>query len=292
MIDLSRMNGVRVDPEARRAYVGGGSSWAALDAATAPHGLAVSVGRSATPGSPGSPSAAAWAGSSRSRDSAATTWWRPRWSPRTAGSSPPPRTPSPTCSGRCAGPGPTSAWSTELVFALHEVDPMAHLGFFCWAPEDAAEPFAFAREHLFALPDSIGALVVGLSAPRPRSCRRAPGQAGFAVLVGGLGRSGRACRGHRTASWPRRRCSSWSRRSRTSALQQLIDATEPWGIRAYDKGINLDDLSDEAIAVFLDWVSASRGRCRSRRSSRCAASPEGTPTRPPRSAAPAARAGP
>src|SRR5215218_1938064 len=41
MIDLSRMNDVRVDPEGRRAYVGGGATWAALDAATAPHGLAL-----------------------------------------------------------------------------------------------------------------------------------------------------------------------------------------------------------------------------------------------------------
>ncbi len=41
MIDLSRLDGVRIDPEARRAYVGGGASWAAVDGATAPHRLAV-----------------------------------------------------------------------------------------------------------------------------------------------------------------------------------------------------------------------------------------------------------
>src|SRR5688500_7471073 len=39
MVDLSRMNGVRLDSEARRAHVDGGASWAAVDAATAPHGL-------------------------------------------------------------------------------------------------------------------------------------------------------------------------------------------------------------------------------------------------------------
>src|SRR3954470_9250683 len=41
MIDLSCLSDVRVDPEARRAYVGGGATWAAVDAATAAHGLAV-----------------------------------------------------------------------------------------------------------------------------------------------------------------------------------------------------------------------------------------------------------
>ena len=41
MIDLSKMNDVRVDPSARRVTVGAGASLADLDAATAPHGLAV-----------------------------------------------------------------------------------------------------------------------------------------------------------------------------------------------------------------------------------------------------------
>jgi FAD/FMN-containing dehydrogenase len=67
MIDLSRMNGVRIDADAKRALVGGGAAWAALDAATAEHGLAVSAGRSVTPVSPASPSAVAWVGSPPSR---------------------------------------------------------------------------------------------------------------------------------------------------------------------------------------------------------------------------------
>src|SRR3954454_8731841 len=41
MLDLSRLADVRVDPDTRRAHVGGGATWAAVDAATAPHGLAV-----------------------------------------------------------------------------------------------------------------------------------------------------------------------------------------------------------------------------------------------------------
>ena len=42
------------------------------------------------------------------------------------------------------------------------------------------------------------------------------------------------------------------------ALQHMLDDTAPWGIRSYDKGINLDELSDEVIDVILDWVPRKR----------------------------------
>ena len=44
VIDLSRMNEVAVDPEARLARAGGGATWADIDAATQPHGLAAPGG--------------------------------------------------------------------------------------------------------------------------------------------------------------------------------------------------------------------------------------------------------
>ena len=44
MIDLTRMNGVRVDPEGQRAWVQGGAVLGALDAATQPFGLATTAG--------------------------------------------------------------------------------------------------------------------------------------------------------------------------------------------------------------------------------------------------------
>src|SRR4051794_1374948 len=165
MIDLSRMNGVRVDPEARRASVGGGATWAALDAATAPHGLAVVGGTVSHTGvagltlSGGMGWLLAQQGLSCDNLVEATLVTADGRVVTASERS------QPELFWGLRGAGANFGVVTELVFALHEVDPMAHLGFFFWAPEDAAAPFALARDHLFALPDSIGALVVGLSAP-------------------------------------------------------------------------------------------------------------------------------
>jgi FAD/FMN-containing dehydrogenase len=50
VIDLSRMNGVRVDAAARRATVGGGAVWADVDHETQVHGLATTGGLVSTTG--------------------------------------------------------------------------------------------------------------------------------------------------------------------------------------------------------------------------------------------------
>ena len=50
MIDLSLLKDVEVDPQAGTARVGGGCTWAEVDAATQPHGLAVPCGIISTTG--------------------------------------------------------------------------------------------------------------------------------------------------------------------------------------------------------------------------------------------------
>jgi FAD/FMN-containing dehydrogenase len=50
VVDLRRLNGVTVDPALGTARVGGGATWADVDRATQPHGLATTGGRVSTTG--------------------------------------------------------------------------------------------------------------------------------------------------------------------------------------------------------------------------------------------------
>jgi hypothetical protein len=258
MIDLSRMNGVRVDAEARRAYVGGGARWETVDAATAPHGLAVVGGTVSHTGVAGLTL------------SGGMGWLTPRQGlscdnllaatlvtadGRVVTAS---EDDEPDLFWALRGAGTNFGVVTELVFQLHEVDPMAHLGFFFWRPEDAAGPLAFARDHLFSLPDSLGALIAGLSAPpEPFVPAELHGAPGIAILVAGWGDPAE----HAAAVEPLRGRGAvveFVTPIPYVALQHMLDATAPWGIRAYDKGINLDELTDEVIDVILDWIPRKR----------------------------------
>jgi hypothetical protein len=254
MIDLSRMNGVQVDSEARRAYVGGGARWETVDAATAPHGLAVVGGTVSHTGVAGLTL------------SGGMGWLTPRLGLSCDNLV---ATTLVTADGRVVtaseenepdlfwavrGAGTNFGVVTELVFQLHEVDPMAHLGFFLWRSQDAAGPLAFARDYLFSLPDSLGALIAGLSAPpQPFVPAELHGAPVIAILVAGWGDPAE----HAAAVEPLRgrgAAVEFVTPIPYVALQHMLDDTAPWGIRAYDKGINLDELSDEVIDVILDWM--------------------------------------
>jgi FAD/FMN-containing dehydrogenase len=252
MIDLSRMNDVQVDPDARCAYVGAGASWAAVDAETARHRLAVVGGTVSHTGVAGLTltGGMGWLTSQQGlacdnliaatlvtadgRTVTATDQTEPdlMWALR--------------------GAGTNFGVVTQFVFALHEVDPMANLGLFFWPVDDAAGPLAFAREYLFQLPQNMGALVAALSAPpEPFVPEQHHGAPGVAVLVANWG----SAEEHAAAIAPLREHRPLFELVAPMpyvALQQMLDNAEPWGIHAYAKSLNFDDLPDEAIAILLD----------------------------------------
>jgi FAD/FMN-containing dehydrogenase len=251
VIDLSRLDGVRVEPAARRAHVGGGATWAAVDAATAEHGLAVTGGTVSHTGVAGLTlgGGVGWLmsrqGLSCDNLVAATLVTADG---RTVTVS---EDEHPELLWGLRGAGTNFGVVTELVFALHEVDPMANLGLFFWRPEDAAAPLRFARDHLFDLAPEMGALIAGLSAPpEPFVPTELQGAPGFAVLVVSWG----SAEEHAAAVEPlRSRGPAFELVTPVPyvALQQMLDPGSPWGVRAYDKSLNFDELSDEVIELLV-----------------------------------------
>lgn len=153
------------------------------------------------------------------------------------------------------GAGANFGVVTEFVFGLHEVDPMANLGLFFWRPEDAREPFRFARDYLFELPAGVAGLVSAMSAPpAPFVPAEYHGAPGFAVLLSNWG----SAEDHAAAIAPlRERAPLFELVTPIPhvALQQMLDDTTPWGIRGYEKAVNLTEMSDAAIDVILRAVS-------------------------------------
>ena len=255
MIDLTPMKAVRVDPAAKRATCGGGTTWGELDGATQEHGLAVPGGFVSHTGVAGLTLGGGFGWLSRtagltadnlvaaevvladgtvvraSDDADADLFWALR------------------------GGGGNFGVVTSFEFALHEVGPLVNLALFFFVPDDGGAMFRFARDFVRALPDENGALLAALSAPPepfvPADFHFAPV---YALGVVGFG----SAEAHAAAVAPVRDALTPAFELVTpipyTALQQMFNGSAPWGVLAYEKALYLHDLSDGAIDVLLRRV--------------------------------------
>jgi FAD/FMN-containing dehydrogenase len=140
MVDLSPLREVRVDPQRRRAVVGGGCRWADLDGATQAHGLAVPGGVISHTGVAGLTlgGGMGWLtrqfGLSCDNLAAAEVVLVDGRRVRATADE------HPDLFWAIRGGGGNFGVVTEFEFALHEVGPEVHLGMFFWAQDDSVAP--------------------------------------------------------------------------------------------------------------------------------------------------------
>jgi len=256
MIHLGGMNGVTVDPAARRAKCGGGATWADVDAATQQHGLATPGGFISHTGVAGLTlgGGIGWltrkAGLSCDNLVAAEVVTADSRIVRAS------KDENPDLFWALRGGGGNFGVVTSFEFALHPVGPLVNLGLFFFGLENGPQALRFAREFIPTLPEeSTGFLGIGLSAPPapfvPEQYRFRPGHA---LLVVGFG----SAEEHAAIVAPIRKAVTPLFELVTPipfvALQQMFNESATWGLLGYEKALYLDELSDAAIAVIGEHV--------------------------------------
>ncbi len=255
MIDLSRMNSVVVDPESRRARVGGGALLADLDAATQQHGSAVPAGVVGHTGVGGLTLGGGMGWLTRrfgltidhlqSAEIVTADGEIRRVSAEQ----------HPDLFWAIRGGGGNFGVVTEFEFDLVQVGPMVQVGLVFWGLDQGREVLRLAREVMASLPLDLNIIIAALnSPPAPFVPEEHHGRPGYAFVVVGLG----SPEDHAELLDRIRRQLPpvWEFASPMPyvALQQLLDEANAWGFHNYEKGTYLEELTDEAIEVVVEHL--------------------------------------
>ncbi|HEY0620181.1 MAG TPA: FAD-binding oxidoreductase [Kribbella sp.] len=255
MIDLSLLNQVTVDPEAKRALVGGGALLGELDAATQEHGLATPAGMISHTGVAGLTLGGGMGWLSRKHGLSIDNLVSAQVVTADGQIQRAAEDENPDLLWAIRGGGGNFGVVTEFEFRLHEVGPIVQYGMLFWDIAQGPEVLRLAREVIAKLPRELNILIGGVNAPPvpfvPEQYHYKPG---YALVITGFSTTEeheQTMAEIRTALPP---LFEFATPMPYTALQQLLDEANAWGFHAYDKGIYLDDFSDEAIQVITDQM--------------------------------------
>jgi FAD/FMN-containing dehydrogenase len=248
VIDLSLMNQVRVDAEARRAVVAGGALLGDVDAATQAHGLAVPAGLVSHTGVGGLTLGGGMG-------------WLTRVGGLTIDNLVSARVVTADGEARVASPEENADlfWAirggggnfgvvTEFEFALHEVGPMVSFAMLFWSLDDGPAMLRHARGVIDTLPDDVNVMVGGLNAPpAPFVPEQHQLQPGYVAIVVGTGAPERHADVVAALAAGVPTLFEFATPMPFVELQKMLDEANGWGLHCYDKGCYVDALSDEVI---------------------------------------------
>jgi FAD/FMN-containing dehydrogenase len=255
MIDLSTMKAVTVDAGAQRARCGGGATWADLDAATQEHGLAVPGGVVSHTGVAGLTLGGGIGWLSRKHGLSCDNLVSARVVTADASVLTASASENADLHWALRGGGGNFGVVTEFEFQLHPVGPMVNAGLFFWPVEAGADAVSHIRSVIAGLPADAGALIIGVNAPPlPFIAEEHHFKPGYMLAIVGWN----SPEEHAAMVSPARENLTPLFEFITplpyTMLQQMIDASAPWGILAYEKACYLDELTDGAIAVIAEQL--------------------------------------
>jgi FAD/FMN-containing dehydrogenase len=144
---------------------------------------------------------------------------------------------------------------TEFTFRLHEVGPLVNMGLLFWPLDQGTEALTLIRDTLATLPSGISALIAsGLSAPPapfvPEQYHFTPGHALILAGFGSAEDHAAVVEEVRSTLPP---LFDFVTPMPFTALQSMLDEAAPPGILAYERALFLDELTDDAIAVIVEY---------------------------------------
>jgi FAD/FMN-containing dehydrogenase len=248
VIDLSAMNSVRVDPEARRAYVGPGAVWGDVDHETQAHALATTGGLVSTTGVAGFTLGGGIGWLMRAHGLACDNLVGADVVTADGGLVHASETENAELLWGLRGGGGNFGIVTQFEFALHPVGPILYAGLIFFSAEHDAQLMRLFREWAPGAPDEITAALNLTSAPPlpvvPEEWHGKKVIALIAVSTGPVDEAERHFRSFREAAEP---VADLLGPMPYMAMQTLIDPLWPKGIHAYFKATNLAQLDDELI---------------------------------------------
>jgi FAD/FMN-containing dehydrogenase len=255
MVDLSRMNAVTVDPETRRARSGGGALLADLVAAAQEHGLALPVGAVSHTGVGGLTLGGGMGWLTRKHGLTMDNLISAEVVLADGGVVRASADEHPDLFWALRGGGGNFGVVTEFEFALHPVGPMIEFGMLFWGLDQGADALRAAREIAGSLPDGVNVIIGALNAPpAPFVPQQHQLQPGYAVLIAGFHgeQEHRAVLDRFRSAVP----PLWEVATPMPyvVLQQLVDESNAWGQYYYDKGLYLEDLTDDVIEALVEHV--------------------------------------
>ena len=255
MIDLSLLNEVTVDPAAKLGRAGGGALLGQLDAAAQEFGLATPAGMVSHTGVGGLTLGGGMGWLTRkyglsidnlvSVEVVTADGQIRRASDQE----------NPDLFWAIRGGGGNFGVVTEFEFRLHEAGPMIQFGLAFWDLDRGADVLRMAREVIAKLPDEVNIVVGAVNAPpAPFVPAEHHFKPGYALIVPGFGSAEEHAQVMEEIRSTVPPLFEFESPMPYVALQQMLDEANGWGFHAYDKGVYLDDFTDEAIQVITEHV--------------------------------------
>jgi FAD/FMN-containing dehydrogenase len=248
VIDLSAMTGVRIDPSSRRAYVGGGATWASVDHESQAQGLATTGGLVSSTGVGGYTLGGGIGWLMRKYGLACDNLVGADVVTADGQLVHASESENPDLFWGLRGGGGNFGVVTQFELALHPVGPLVHAGPIFYPAEAAVDLMRLFRDWAPDAPDEVTGLVNLTSAPPlppiPESWHGKPVAAFVACSVGPVDEAEAHVRDFRTVAEP---IVDLLGPMPYNVIQTLLDPLWGKGTQAYFKATNLSGLDDALI---------------------------------------------